>query len=124
VENPIRLGEYTAVIHAADGVRFTASAASAAERSSRILDYVIERCQYTLWPRAAGEVRARIAAGDVNGAIATYFADVGERWDEEWLELDGSDERQSMRLSAEAQPSSAEPRNDFDRLMRFPAPSA
>lgn len=88
MEESIRLGEYSAVIHAADGVRFTASAASAAERSSRILAYVVERCQYTLWPDAAGEVRERVAAGDVSGAIATYFADVGKRWDEEWLELE------------------------------------
>ena len=88
MEKPIRLMEYTAVVHAADGVRFRASAAGVVERSSRILDYVVERCQYTLWPRAADEVRARIAAGDVDGAIATYFANVGERWDEEWLETD------------------------------------
>lgn len=78
---------YTAVIRAADGVRFSASVAGIAERTSRVLEYVVERCQYTLWPRAAGEVRARIAAGDVDGAIAAYFANVGERWDEEWLEL-------------------------------------
>jgi hypothetical protein len=88
MEKPVRNVEYTAVVHAADGVRFTASAAGVAERSSRILDYVVKRCEYTLWPRAAGEVRARVAAGDVDGAIATYFANVGERWDEEWLEID------------------------------------
>ena len=45
MEKPTEPREYTAVIHAADGVRFTASAAGEAERSSQILDYVVERCR-------------------------------------------------------------------------------
>lgn len=84
---------YTAVVHAADGVRFTASASSEAERSSHVLGYVCDRCDYTLWPEAAGEVRALVAAGDAEEAIAAYFLNVGERWDAEWLELAGPETR-------------------------------
>jgi hypothetical protein len=77
-----------AIIHAPDGVRFFAMAHSARALATQIVEYISERCDYVLWPAAARQVRALIAHGDADAAIATYFANVGLRWDEEWLEVD------------------------------------
>jgi hypothetical protein len=79
-------GSYTAVVLAPDGVRFAVSAASASERAARLLEYISERCEYTLWPDTAAAVRALSDAQDADAAIETYFAHVGDRWDEEELE--------------------------------------
>jgi hypothetical protein len=95
---------YTAVVLAPDGVRFTASGATARERAARLLEYINERCEYTLWPDAAAVVRALIDTQDADAAIETYFAHVGDRWDEEELEYrdpDGVDV--SPRFSRYAQ---------------------
>ena len=80
---------FTAVIHAADGVRFIAAAHHPAVLASRIVDYIRERCEYVLWPAAAREVRALIESNRPYAAIALYFENVGQRWDEERLELGG-----------------------------------
>jgi hypothetical protein len=86
---PIYNSSFTAVVHAIDGVRFVASAPSPEGLAAQIVGYVAERCEFVLWPRIAAQVRALIDAANHSAAIALYFAHVGERWDEERLELDG-----------------------------------
>ena len=78
-------GPYVAAVAAPDGIRFTATAASRAELVSRLADYVREHARVQLWPGDALRVRALLHLGNLEGAVAHYFARVGERWDEEWL---------------------------------------
>jgi hypothetical protein len=78
---------HTAVVRAADGVRFIAAAADGDGVSSQLIDYIASRCDDVLWPAPAREVRCLIAERRHSEAIATYFANVGRRWDEEWLEI-------------------------------------
>jgi hypothetical protein len=74
-----------AVIEAPDGVRFVAAAERAEQIAELLVDYVRGRCDDVLWPAAASRVRALIDAGESYAAIDEYFAEVGSRWDEEWL---------------------------------------
>lgn len=76
----------TAVVHAPDGVRLVVSSPDEGELVAQLVRYVGERCHHTLWPAAAREVRALIAEGRDNDAVAAYFANVGQRWDEERLD--------------------------------------
>ena len=78
---------HTAVVRAADGVRFIATAADDDGVSSRLIEYIASRCDHVLWPSPAREVRRLIAEHRHSEAIATYFSNVGRRWDEEWLEV-------------------------------------
>ena len=80
---------FTAIVHGPDGVRYVATAQHPAALTGQILGYVKERCDFVLWPSVAREVRALIDGDKPYAAIATYFAQVGERWDEERLELGG-----------------------------------
>jgi hypothetical protein len=80
---------YTAVVHAADGVRFMAAASTSTALASKVVAYIRERCDDTLWPQVASDVRALIEADQPFAAIAKYFANVGARWDAERLELAG-----------------------------------
>ena len=80
---------YTAVIHAADGVRFAAAATNAWSLAWQVVDYIQGRCDDTLWPAIAAEVRGLIAAKQPYAAIGAYFLHVGARWDQEFLELGG-----------------------------------
>jgi hypothetical protein len=84
---------FTAVVHAADGVRFVASAPTSAELTDQVVEYIATRCDDSLWPPAAAQVRKFLDDGDPDAAIAAYFANVGQRWDDERLELDPSNER-------------------------------
>ena len=84
-----RRTRYTAVVHAADGVRFVASAPTGAALASQLVEYVCGRCDHALWPPVASEVRALIDDNQPFAAIAMYFANVGVRWDAERLELQG-----------------------------------
>ncbi|HEX7937714.1 MAG TPA: hypothetical protein VF483_01910 [Gemmatimonadaceae bacterium] len=79
-------GLFTAVVHAPDGVRFVASALDEADVTGQLVGYVSERCYDTLWPADARAVHDLIDAGRGDEAVATYFAKVGQRWDEEHLE--------------------------------------
>ena len=83
------LNQFTATVHAADGEVFVASASSRVTLVEQVAHYVRERCDHVLWPSAAAEVRSLIDGGLFHAAIATYFANVGQRWDAEWLELGG-----------------------------------
>jgi hypothetical protein len=79
----------TAIVHAADGVRFVTTARCPSALIENVIGYVRARCDDVLWESAATEVRALIADRKPYAAIAVYFAHVGERWDEERLELGG-----------------------------------
>ena len=81
--------QLTAIVHAADGVRFVATAKYAEHLSAQIVSYIEARCDYALWPSVAREVRGLIDAAKPYAAIAMYFSHVGERWDAERLELGG-----------------------------------
>jgi len=80
--------QFTAVVLDADGVRFVAAAHSQRELEAQVVDYIHERCDpYVLWPRVAANVRELIARDRKSAAIAADFANVGQRWDPERLEL-------------------------------------
>lgn len=81
---------FTAIVHAADGVRFVASAPSSTALAQELVGYVAQRCDDSLWPSAAARVRGFIDDGNPYAAIEVYFANVGQRWDHERLELDHS----------------------------------
>lgn len=81
----------TAVVRAADGVRFTATGCTDDELRPQVIAYVASRCEDVLWPAASREVRRLIADHREADAIAVYFRNVGLRWDEEWLELEMTD---------------------------------
>ena len=76
----------TARVHAADGVRFMTTTTTEAVEAD-LADYIIGRCDDVLWPEAAREVRSLIADQRIHEAIGSYFANVGRRWDDEWLEV-------------------------------------
>ena len=81
--------QLTAIVHAADGVRFVATGRCATHLSAQIVSYIRSRCDHVLWPSVAREVLALINDDKPYAAMAMYFANVGERWDSERLELDG-----------------------------------
>ena len=81
---------YTAQVRAPDGVRFSATADCPDTLSSLLVDYIDERYEHVLWPHDALEVRALISQNRRDAAIALYFERVGQRWDEESLELAGA----------------------------------
>jgi hypothetical protein len=81
--------QLTAVIYAADGVRFVAAAPCSTELVAKIVAYILGRCENALWPPVAARVRALMADDHPYAAIALYFAHVGERWDDERLEFGG-----------------------------------
>lgn len=76
---------YIAVVHAADGVRFSAVAESRYELVHRIADYVRQWGGYLLRPDHARHLRGLLARGEWEAAIELYFGLVGKRWDKEWL---------------------------------------
>jgi len=76
---------FLAVVHAADGVRFSAVAPSRYELVHRIADYVRQWGGYLLRPDHARHLRGLLARGEWEAAIELYFGLVGKRWDKEWL---------------------------------------
>lgn len=90
IESTSDVAVRTAVVRAADGIRFTATGADDEELIPKLLEYVAGRCDDTLWPAASREVRRLIADHRDADAIAFYFRNVGSRWDEEWLEIDAA----------------------------------
>jgi hypothetical protein len=76
---------FVAVVHAEDGVRFTATADSRRRLIHRICEHV-ERCgSYMLLPQHARHLRGLLARGEWEAAVELYFGLVGKRWDKEWL---------------------------------------
>lgn len=78
---------FTAVVQARDGVLFAAAADSAYELVTEVAAFVRQRCVDVLWPDDAQRVCGLLDQRNPYAAIALYFARVGDRWDEEWLEL-------------------------------------
>lgn len=76
---------FIAVVHAADGVRFSAAAESRHELVHRIAGYVRQWGGYLLRPDHARHLRGLLARGEWEAAIELYFGLVGKRWDKEWL---------------------------------------
>lgn len=76
---------YVAVVHAVDGVRFTASASSRRELVHRVAEYVQRWGGYVLRPDHARHLRGLLARGEWEAAVELYFGLVGKRWDKEWL---------------------------------------
>ena len=76
---------FVAVVHAADGVRFSAVAPSRYELVHRIAEYVRQWGGYLLRPDHARHLRGLLARGEWEAAIELYFGLVGKRWDKEWL---------------------------------------
>lgn len=77
----------TAIVHAADGIRFVATAARPDALFAQLAAYVRGRCEDVLWADASRQVRTLLDDGDVRAAVALYFARTGERWDQEQLDL-------------------------------------
>ena len=77
---------HVAIASGPDGVHFVAIGGDEQEVTSQLVDYVLLRCEFTLWASDAEEVRALLDAGRNADAIDTYFARVGTRWDAEYLE--------------------------------------
>jgi hypothetical protein len=93
---------FTAVVHAADGIRFVGSARCPEHLTAQICEYIGSRCDEVLWPTVGRQVRDLIRDRQPYAAIALYFAAVGDRWDDERLELDGlsfADATPSARLA-------------------------
>jgi hypothetical protein len=76
---------FVAVVHAADGVRFTAAATSRHELIRQLTTYARRRAPHVLHADHARHFRALVARGELEGAVEVYFGLVGERWDKEWL---------------------------------------
>jgi hypothetical protein len=90
----------TAIVHAPDGVRFVATGVSRERVAARVASYVRERCDDVLWAEASREVHAMLAVGNLDAAITAYFRCVGERWDDERLDLFIA-EREGARWTSE-----------------------
>ena len=80
-----RQAVYVAVVHAVDGIRFTAAAASRRELVHRVAEYVQRWGGYVLRPDHGRHLRGLLARGEMEAAVELYFALVGKRWDKEWL---------------------------------------
>jgi hypothetical protein len=89
LQMPATQSTFTATVHASDGVLFVATSDSPRALAAQVASYVRGRCDDVLWPADAAEVRSLIDNDELEAAIATYFANVGERWDAERLELGG-----------------------------------
>jgi hypothetical protein len=86
---PMQRSRFTATVHAADGVRFVAKAQCAEDITRQLAKYVVERCDSVQWPAVAQQVRSLVDDRRLQDAIDLYFEHVGERWDEEHLEVEG-----------------------------------
>lgn len=78
-----------AIVHAADGVRFAATALSPDALLAQVAEYVRGRCENVLWADTAAEVRTLLDVGNLRAAITLFFERTGERWDQERLEVMG-----------------------------------
>lgn len=85
----VQNANFTAIVHSADGVLFVATAECPQRLAAQVVTYIRGRCGDVLWPSDAQQVREFIVQDKPYAAIALYFAKVGERWDEERLELGG-----------------------------------
>lgn len=84
---------FNAVVQAPDGVLFEAGADSEHELLRQLAEYVRQRCPNTLWPDDARRVWGLLERGKPQAAITLYFDCVGDRWDDEWLEISLAESR-------------------------------
>ena len=68
---------HVAIASGPDGVYFVAIGGDEQEVTSQLVDYVLLRCEFTLWADDADEVRSLLDAGG-RGCDRTYFARVGD----------------------------------------------
>jgi hypothetical protein len=78
---------HVAVVLATDGVRAIVAATTRDRLFAGLADYVARAAADRLWPADARRTQTLLAVGAHEAAVAHYFASVGARWDEEWLEL-------------------------------------
>jgi len=76
---------FTAVIHDATCVLFTASAGTRAALIDQVAEYVRRSATDLLWRADSSHVETLIRNGQPETAIEHYFACVGQRWDNQWL---------------------------------------
>jgi hypothetical protein len=76
---------FVGVVHAADGVRYSAAAGSRKELIQRLAEYARQRGDHVLLPDHARHLRSLLARRELEAAVELYFGLVGQRWDEEWL---------------------------------------
>ena len=76
---------FVAVVHTIDTVRFVAVSTLRAELLRQLAHYAAQRGPDALRAADADRLRALLADGEPEAAVAHYFATVGQRWDEEWL---------------------------------------
>src|SRR5215207_1395844 len=71
---------FVAVVHTADTVRLVAASSSRAELVRQLAEHVWRCGPDELWAEDAARVQALVAGGELEAAIAHYFATVGQRW--------------------------------------------
>jgi hypothetical protein len=77
--------QFTAVVHAADGVRFVVAMTNQSALFERLSQYVLANVEHQLWPRDCIAVIDMLRRGEFEAAVEHYFNCVGSRWDAEWL---------------------------------------
>ena len=76
---------FVGVVHAADGVRYSAAAGSRRELIQRLAEYTRQRGDHALLADHARHLRSLLARRELEAAVELYYGLVGQRWDEEWL---------------------------------------
>ena len=76
---------HVAVVSAPDGLRLIACCRTERELVRLLAKYVALHAARQLWPADARRVRSLLRNGELEGAVAHYFARVGGRWDNEQL---------------------------------------
>jgi hypothetical protein len=82
--------QYTAVVHACDGIRFVVTESTGSILLESLGAYVLANAEHQLWPSDMIAVVDSLRRGDIEAAIERYFLCVGSRWDTEWLVYAGS----------------------------------
>jgi len=76
---------YTAIVHDATCVLFTAVAGTRTALIEQVAEYVRRSAYDLLWGADSVHVETLIRTGQPEAAIEHYFACVGQRWDDQWL---------------------------------------
>ena len=76
---------YTAIIHDATCVLFTAVAGTRTALIEQVAEYVRRSANDLLWSADSFRVETLIHTSQPEAAIEHYFACVGQRWDDQWL---------------------------------------
>jgi hypothetical protein len=76
---------FVAIVHKPESVELIALSPEREAVLGRLARYVCERAAHTLWAKDAARVEALLASNEQQAAVDHYFANVGQRWDREWL---------------------------------------